>query len=250
MEKILKITNLTILINSTDNNIVVRSLNLDINLGSVHAIMGPNGSGKSSLAFTIMGCDDYKIESGDIEYFGSSIKELSPDKRAKEGIFLAFQDPCQIEGATVFTVLKELYMQKSKKLVTLAKFSEILFENMDLLKIDREFAYRDFNVGFSGGQKKKLEVLQILLLKPKFIILDELDSGLDIDSLKIVCEALLKLKKENPETTILIITHYNRILKYIKPDYVHIMQDAEFVKTGDFSLALEIENCGYENYGK
>lgn len=242
MENLLQVNNLSVKIGGKE---IIKDLNLNIELGKVYAIMGPNGCGKSSLACTIMGDPRYEVKSGEIKFMGKSLKNTDACARAKIGIFLAFQDPCEIEGATVFTVLKNLYMAKSKKLVTISRFSEVLFEKMDLLKIDREFAYRDLNCGFSGGQKKKLEILQMLLLEPKLVILDEIDSGLDIDALKDVSQAILKLKKDLPDIGILIITHYQRILKYIKPDFVHIMRDGKIIKSGDYALVNEIESCGY-----
>lgn len=245
MEKLLKINDLCVLI---DGKEIIKNLSLCIDAGQIHAIMGPNGSGKSSLAYVIMGHTSYFIKSGEIKFCDKNINNLSADKRAKLGIFLAFQDPCEIPGATVFSVLKELYVAKSKKLVTLVSFSAILFKKMDLLGINHDFAYRDLNAGFSGGEKKKFEILQMLVLQPKFVILDEIDSGLDIDALKIVATGILEAKKENPDISILLITHYQRILKYIIPDFVHIMQNGEIKKSGDLSLVQDIELYGYSKH--
>lgn len=249
MEKLLDIKDLCVFINNKiESKEIIKNLNLCVNLGQIHAIMGPNGSGKSSLAYTIMGHPNYIIKSGDIFFLGKNINNLFPDKIAKMGIFLAFQDPCEIPGATVFSILKELYVAKSKKLVTVSTFSDILFKKMDILGLAHDFAARDLNLGFSGGEKKKFEILQMLVLQPKLVILDEIDSGLDVDALKVVATGILEAKKEDPDMGILIITHYQRILKYINPDFVHIMQDGKIIKSGDFSLVNEIELHGYSQY--
>lgn len=249
IKKVLQVNNLCVSINNIiSSKDIIKNLNLCIDAGQVHVIMGPNGSGKSSLAYSIMGGPNYYIKSGQIKFLDKNIITLSPDSRARLGIFLAFQDPCEIEGATVFSILKQLYMAKSSKLVTISKFSEFLFEKMDILKISHDFACRDLNVGFSGGEKKKFEILQMLILQPKLVILDEIDSGLDVDSLQIVAAGIVAAKKDNPEIGVLIITHYQRILKYINPDFVHIMQNGEIKKSGDFSLAQDIELRGYGEY--
>jgi len=249
MDKILKIKDFFVSIDDKiDDKKVVKDFNLSINKGCVHAIMGPNGSGKSSLAYSLMGHPSYKIMGGEIIFLGENITNLAPDKRANLGMFLAFQYPCEISGATVFSVLKELYTIKTKKLITVAKFTDILFENMDILGIDYSFAKRALNEGFSGGEKKKFEILQMLILKPKFLILDEIDSGLDIDALKIVSAGILKAQENNPDMGILIITHYSRILKYIMPDFVHIMCNGKIKKTGGPELIEEIEKDGYARF--
>jgi len=230
---------------STQGDRILKDISVKINSGEIHAIMGPNGSGKSSLAYTLMGHPSYVIKTGSVSFLGKNIVGLSPDKRAKLGLFLAFQYPHEVSGATVFSVLKELYVTKIGKLVTITKFSMLLFEYMDLLQIDRNFAHRSLNEGFSGGEKKKFEILQLLILQPKLAILDEIDSGLDIDALRIVAQGILYAKEQNPTMGILLITHYQRILNYITPDYVHVMHNGEIKKTGDFLLAKNLEQHGY-----
>jgi len=245
MSTVLNLKNICVKI---ENRQVIKNLNLSVNPGEIHVIMGPNGCGKSSMAYTLMGHPSYVISNGQIDAFGQNITRLSIDKRAKLGIFLAFQYPHEIPGATVFSVLKESYVAITAKLVSAAKFSEILYEKMDLLQIDREFAFRNLNEGFSGGEKKKFEILQMLVLKPRLVILDEIDSGLDIDSLKIVSQAILHARKDSPQMSFIIITHYLNILRYIQPDFVRIMHSGEIVASGDFSLAKEIEDKGYNRF--
>jgi len=224
---------------------IINSFNLFLNAGETHAIMGPNGSGKSSLAYALMGHPKYATFSGDILFLGESIKKMSADQRARKGLFLAFQYPVEIPGATVFSVLKGSYGAITEKLVPVISFSNMLFSYMDMLQIDRSFAYRNLNEGFSGGEKKKFEMLQLLLLKPKVAILDEIDSGLDVDALEVVSKALLQAKKENPHMGIIIITHYARLFRYIKPDMVHIMDNGCLVKSGNYTLVQTIEETGY-----
>ncbi|MFC1842493.1 Fe-S cluster assembly ATPase SufC [Candidatus Dependentiae bacterium] len=258
--ELLKLHDFSVLIdnstdNSTDNSIdkknVIKRVNLSINAGDVHAIMGPNGSGKSSLAYAIMGHPSYNVTGGNLAFLGKildgvGVNKVPVDERARMGMFLAFQYPYAISGATVFTVLKELYVQRIKKLVSVTKFSEILFGYMDMLSIDQGFASRNLNEGFSGGEKKKFEILQMLILKPKLVILDEIDSGLDIDALQVVSDGINHAKKKNPDMGILLITHYQRILRYIKPDFVHVMHNGEIKKSGDFTLVKQLELQGYK----
>jgi len=245
MENILIVKDLFVQVEGKE---ILKNFNFSINKGGIHAIMGPNGSGKSSFVYTVMGHPNYVASQGNITFLGKNIAALSPDKRAKLGLFLAFQYPHEIGGATVFSFLKEAYTIKVGKLVTMAKFSDSLFKNMDALEIDKSFAYRSLNEGFSGGEKKKLEILQMLMLRPKLAILDEIDSGLDVDSLKVVSEGILHAKKENPDMAVLIITHYQRILKYIKPDFVHVMHDGEIKKSGSFLLVKTIDLHGYSEF--
>jgi len=242
MENVLNINNLFVQIKGKK---IIKNFNLSIAKGKVHTLMGPNGSGKSSLAYAIMGHPSYAISQGTVAFLGKDVTSFSPDKRARCGLFLAFQYPHEIVGATVFSVLKEAYSIKIGKLVTMAKFSSSLFAYMDVLKIDHAFAYRNLNEGFSGGEKKKFEILQLLILQPKLAILDEIDSGLDVDALKVVSEGILHVKKENPDMAILIITHYQRILQYVAPDFVHVMHDGQIKKSGDVSLIKTIDQYGY-----
>ncbi|HBS47979.1 TPA: Fe-S cluster assembly ATPase SufC [Candidatus Dependentiae bacterium] len=225
---------------------ILNGINLEIKPGEIHTIMGPNGSGKSSLAFTIAGSPKYKIEKGSIKFANQEINNLSADKRAKLGILLAFQMPYEIEGITLFDFLYTIYnnINKEKK-VDLKTFKELLDIKCKSLKIKEEFLNRPLNFGFSGGEKKVAEILQISLLNPKLIILDEIDSGLDVDALKNVCENLLKIKSENPSISFLIITHYPRILHYLDCQFVHVMQNGKIIKTAGKDLAFEIEKEGF-----
>jgi len=208
--------------------------------------MGPNGTGKSTLSKVLMGHFDYKIESGDILFLGESLLSLSVDERAKKGMFLANQNPISIEGVTNSEFLKTALSSIQERNVGIYEFVKMMEGAMSDLKMNETFMHRAINKDFSGGERKKNEILQMKILKPKFIILDELDSGLDVDSLKIVCENILSYLKENPETSVLMITHYTRILDYIHPDFVHVMKDGKIVLSGDMDLARRIEDKGYD----
>lgn len=244
-EKLLDIKDLH---TKVDDKEILKGLNLKINRGEIHVIMGPNGAGKSTLANTLMGHPKYKVSQGEIFFEGELINDLKTDERAKKGIFLSFQYPEEVPGVTV-----ENFLRTSKAAVTgkppkIMSFRKSLKENMKLLKIDESYAKRYLNVGFSGGEKKKNEILQMAILEPKLAILDETDSGLDVDAIKIVSEGVGLLA--NGERSILIITHHNKILQYLKPDYVHVLVDGRIVKTGDINLAKEIEINGYESFKK
>ena len=228
----------------TDNKEILNDFNLSIHEGEIHAIMGPNGVGKSTLSKVIMGYPDYKVIKGDIIVNDKSINSLEINERSKLGIFLVYQNPISIDGVTTSELIKASVDSKGEY-QGLYKYVLELETNTDKLDMDKEMLHRGFNVGFSGGERKKNEILQILMLKPKFIILDELDSGLDVDSLKIVSNVLNDYLKENPKTSVLIITHYTRILEYIKPEFVHMMKDGKIIKDGDYSLAKLIEKYGY-----
>lgn len=245
MKNILNIDNLSV---QVEDKKIIKNFNFSLAEGEIHAIMGPNGSGKSSLAYSLTGHPKYVITQGNITFLKKDIAALSPDKRAKLGLFLAFQYPYEISGATVFSVLKEAYTIKKGKLVTVTKFSEMLFKYMDILHIDKSFAYRDLNEGFSGGEKKKLEILQLLMLQPKLAILDEIDSGLDIDALKVVSCGVVHAKKENPQMAIILITHYQRILTHIRPDFVHVMHEGQIKKSGNALLVKTIDLHGYNEF--
>ena len=226
---------------------IINGINLKINRGEVHAIMGPNGSGKSTLSYTLSGKEGYEIEKGDIELDGESILDDEPDERAAKGIFLAFQYPIEIPGVGNLSFIRTaLNLQRKfngKDELNPAEFLKILREKADFLNVDMEMLKRPLNVGFSGGEKKRNEILQMALLEPRFCILDETDSGLDVDAMKQVSKGVNFLRSEN--RSFLIITHYQRLLNYIKPDFVHIMAKGKIIKTGGPELALEVEDQGY-----
>ncbi len=225
---------------------IIRGLSLEIQPGKVHAIMGPNGSGKSTLAKVLGGHPDYEVSSGDILLDGESILEMEPDERARKGIFIAFQYPMEIPGVTNANFLRaalQARLEEGEELEA-TEFYADLYEKMDLLEIDRSFTSRAVNEGFSGGEKKRNEILQMAMLDPKYAILDETDSGLDIDALKVVANGVNTLR--GPDRGILLITHYQRLLNYIIPDYVHVMFDGRIVREGEKELALELEEKGYD----
>lgn len=229
-----------------EDKAILKGLNLNINNGEIHIIMGPNGAGKSTLANALMGNPRYKQVSGNIEFLGENINELKTDERARKGLFLSFQYPEEIEGITVENFLKAAKRNSGGNLLKHLKFDADLKSNMKELKIDESYAKRNLNVGFSGGEKKKNEILQMLMLEPKLAILDESDSGLDVDAIRIVSKGLKMFSNEN--NGVLIITHNTRILENLKPDFVHILVDGKIVKTGDYSLAKQIEEKGYEEF--
>jgi Fe-S cluster assembly ATP-binding protein len=225
---------------------IVKGLSLTINSGEVHAIMGPNGTGKSTLAKVIAGHPDYTITSGDVLLDGESILAKEADERARAGIFLAFQYPSEIPGVSIANFLRaavQARMSEGEELDASGYYKR-LYSKMDLLKIDRKFTSRSVNDGFSGGEKKRCEILQMAMLEPKFALMDETDSGLDIDALRIVADGVNALRSTN--LGVLMITHYQRLLSYIVPDFVHVMYDGRLVKSGDKSLALELEAKGYD----
>lgn len=233
-------------VNSKDKKEILKDFSLDINQGEIHVIMGPNGTGKSTLSKVIMGSNDYEVNSGDILVNNESILSLSVDERSRKGIFLAMQSPISIEGVTNSEFLRSALSSKEDRNVGIYEFIKMMESAMSDLKMNDSMMHRSINQDFSGGERKKNEILQMKILKPSFIIFDELDSGLDVDSLKIVCDNVNEYIKEYPDTSILIITHYTRILDYIKPDYVHVLKNGSIVKTGDFSLAKQIEEKGFD----
>ncbi len=232
-------------ITKDSKNKILKDLSLKIDDGEIHAIMGPNGTGKSTLSKVIMGNYKYEITSGDIIFDNKSIINLSVDERAKLGIFLAMQDPTIIDGVTNSEFLKTATTELTGERINYFDFIKGIDKCLNDLELSEDMIHRSLNKGFSGGEKKKNEILQLKMLKPKFIILDEIDSGLDVDSLKVVCRNINEYLKENKDTSVLIITHYPRILEYIKPDYVHIMTDGKIKKSGDIELAFETEKNGY-----
>lgn len=227
---------------SVDGKKVLNGISLTINGGEIHALMGPNGSGKSTLSLVLAGHPKYKIEQGDIVIDGKSIRALSPSERARLGLFLSFQSPPEVQGVGFFKFLFALAKQCEPQLSAL-EFKKRLDAQLSSIGVDRQFAERELNVGFSGGEKKRAEVLQLLTLRPSFAILDELDSGLDVDSLRILSNAITQLRGQN--FSALIVTHYPRILEHIKPDFVHILQEGKIVASGDFRLAKKVELEGY-----
>lgn len=225
---------------------ILDGLNLEIKTGEIHAIMGPNGTGKSTLSKVIMGDDTYKIVSGSIYYDDKEINDMTVDERARLGIFLGLQMPIEIEGVTNADFLRTALHTKQGTDFKLMPFIKEINKTCEELKMNKDMIHRGVNKGFSGGERKKNEILQMYMLKPNMILLDEIDSGLDVDSLKIVGESVTKYYEEN-EAGILLVTHYQRLLDYIKPDYVHIMMNGKIVLSGNKSLVQKIEEEGYEN---
>ncbi len=235
---------------SIEGKEILKGVNLTLPKGEVHAIMGPNGTGKSTLAYTLMGHPAYEVTDGEVIFKGQNILELEPDERSRLGIFLAFQYPVAIPGVTVANFLRTAVNARRRaqnpedKGIPIPEFRKMLKAKMELLKIDPSFAGRYLNDGFSGGEKKRAEILQMAVLQPEIAILDETDSGLDIDALRIVADGVNALRGEN--LGVLVITHYQRILNYIRPDVVHVMMDGRIVETGDAELALHLEEHGYD----
>jgi Fe-S cluster assembly ATP-binding protein len=229
---------------------ILKGVDLTIRKGEVHAIMGPNGTGKSTLSNALMGHPFYEVTEGEVLFKGQNILELAPDERSRMGIFLAFQYPVSIPGVSVANFLRSAINARRKaenpedKGIPVPEFRKLLKEKMDTLRMDHSFGGRYLNEGFSGGEKKRAEILQMATLKPEFAILDETDSGLDIDALRIVSEGVNALR--GPELGVMLITHYQRILNYIKPDYVHVMLGGRIVESGGAELALQLEEHGYE----
>ena len=241
----LKITNLHAHI---DEKSILKGINLDIKAGEVHAIMGPNGSGKSTLASVIAGKEEYEVDKGEIKLEGQNIDELSVEERAHKGIFLSFQYPVEIPWVTVTnfmkTSLNETRKAKGLDDMPAKEMLKLIREKSELLEIDRKFLSRSLNQGFSGGEKKRNEIFQMAMLEPKLAILDETDSGLDIDALRIVANGVNKLKSK--DNAVVIITHYQRLLDYIVPDFVHVLYNGKIVKSGSKELAFELEEKGYD----
>ena len=226
---------------------IVKGLNLKIGENQIHAIMGPNGSGKSTLASTLMGHPGYDVVSGDVSFMGNDLFEMEPDERAKSGLFLSFQYPSEVEGVNIASYLRLIYNKSHDEKLSPIKFKGVLKEKLEILDIKEEFINRYLNDGFSGGEKKRMEMLQMLILEPKLAILDETDSGLDVDALKVVSKAVNYLVEKN-KMSVVVITHYTRILNYIKPEFVHVLKDGKIIKEGGEELAHEIESQGYKAY--
>jgi Fe-S cluster assembly ATP-binding protein len=227
---------------------ILKGINLDVKVGEVHAIMGPNGSGKSTLSSVLAGRDTFEVYEGEITYNGKNLFEFSPEDRAREGIFLAFQYPVEIPGVSntnfMKTAINEIRKYKGLEPLSSVEFLKMLKEKAALVELDKEMTSRYVNVGFSGGEKKRNEIFQLAMLNPLLSILDETDSGLDIDALKIVADGVNKLKSK--ENSFIVITHYQRLLNYIIPDFVHVLNEGRIIKSGDRKLALELEEKGYD----
>ncbi|MEQ8627175.1 Fe-S cluster assembly ATPase SufC [Ekhidna sp.] len=233
---------------SIEDKEILKGINLEVKAGEVHAIMGPNGSGKSTLASVLAGREDYEVTEGSITYENEDLLELGPEERAQKGIFLAFQYPVEIPGVSTTNFLKTAINQvreaRGEKALDAVHFLKLMKEKMKLVDMDQALLSRSLNEGFSGGEKKRNEIFQMAMLEPKLSILDETDSGLDIDALRIVADGVNKLKSD--KTATIVVTHYQRLLDYIVPDFVHVLYNGQIVKSGDKSLALELEEKGYD----
>jgi Fe-S cluster assembly ATP-binding protein len=233
---------------SVEGNEILRGLDLVIQEGELHALMGPNGSGKSTLAKVIAGHPAYTVTRGRVLFKGEDLLAMEVDERARRGLFMAFQYPSEIPGVTIGQFMRQAMMARTGKEIGVLDFYDGLRETMKLLEVDEKFAERFVNEGFSGGEKKRNEILQLAMLEPELAILDETDSGLDIDALQVVAKGVNRMHKELGKMGVLIITHYQRILNYITPDYVHVMLKGEIVKSGDKALAHQLEAEGYETF--
>ncbi len=246
-QPLLKISDLHAVI-AEDGTEILKGVDLAIEAGRVHAIMGPNGSGKSTLSKVLAGHPAYEVTEGEVLFKGRNLLELGVDERARDGLFLAFQYPVDIPGVSIANFLRAAMQARQSEPVDIFDFQEELLDRMKLLEMDPAFASRSVNDGFSGGEKKRNEILQMALLRPELSIMDETDSGLDIDALRIVSEGVNRLHAQRPESTYLLITHYQRILNYIKPDVVHVMVNGRIVETGGPELAERLEAHGYEEW--
>lgn len=233
---------------SVDQHKILKGINLEINAGEIHAIMGPNGSGKSTLARIIAGHPDFKITQGSITYLGQDLLSLAPDERARQGIFMAFQYPVEIPGVSNAYFLKSALNEKRVHLgldeLDAVDFLNLMKEKVKLVQMDQKLSSRSVNEGFSGGEKKRNEILQMAILEPTLAILDEIDSGLDIDALRIVSHGINSLRSQ--DRSMIMVTHYQRLLNYIEPDFIHVLADGKIIKSGDKSLAIQLEEQGYD----
>ena len=246
-EPLLKISNLRAVV-AEDGTEILKGVDLEMERGRIHAVMGPNGSGKSTLAKVLSGHPAYEVTEGEVVFKGENLLEKEPDERARAGVFLAFQYPLEIPGVSIANFLRTAVQSKlgEGEELDIFDFQEKLLERMELLEVDRSFAERSVNEGFSGGEKKRNEILQMAMLEPALAVMDETDSGLDIDALKVVAAGVNQLKQEQPEMAVLLITHYQRLLNYIRPDVVHVMAGGRIVETGGPALAERLEERGYE----
>lgn len=243
---ILNIKKLTV---SIEDKSILKNIDLLLQEGHIHALMGPNGSGKSTLSQVLMGHPSYKVDDGTVKFLDKDLLDLDPSERAKAGLFLSFQYPSEIPGVSVSNYLRMIYNKKTGEKLSPIKFRSYIQQKLDLLEMSYDFLGRYLNDGFSGGEKKKMEILQLLVLEPKLAILDEIDSGLDVDAIQIISKALNWLKKEN-NMTLLVITHYTRILKYLEPDEVFVMINGAIVQQGGKELAHQLEEKGYAPFGE
>lgn len=231
-----------------DDKQILNGINLEIKPGEVHAIMGPNGSGKSTLASVLAGREEYEVLAGEVEFLGKNLLEMAPEERAREGVFLAFQYPVEIPGVSTINFMKtavnQIRQSRGQQTLDAVSFLSLMKEKMKLVEIDQSLLNRSLNEGFSGGEKKRNEIFQMAMLEPKLAILDETDSGLDIDALKIVSNGVNKLR--NKSNAVIVVTHYQRLLEYIVPDFVHVLYKGKIVKSGTKDLALELEAKGYD----
>ena len=246
---ILKISGLHAKVADEDLDIL-HGVDLELNAGEIHAIMGPNGSGKSTLAKILAGHPGYEATAGTVTYRGTNLLDLEPDERSRAGVFLAFQYPVEIPGVSIANFLRTALQARLEdgEELDLFEFQDELLGRMELLDMDPVFAERPVNDGFSGGEKKRNEILQMAVLRPTLALMDETDSGLDIDALQVVANGINTLKRERPDMSVLLITHYQRLLNFIKPDVVHVMVDGQIVRTGGADVALELEEAGYATY--
>jgi Fe-S cluster assembly ATP-binding protein len=235
---------------SIEKKKILNDFHLEIAQSEIHVLMGPNGSGKSTLSKVLAGHPAYQIQKGSIVFQNQNLLDLAPEIRSHEGLFLAFQYPLEIPGLTNYDFLRIAFNEKRKYWnlpeVTPLEFMEVIQTFLQQLKIKEEFLHRNVNEGFSGGEKKRNEILQMLLLQPKLVILDEIDSGLDIDAIKIICDGILE--NISPETSLLVITHYPKMITYLKPDFVHIMREGKIIQTGNVGLVEQLENFGYDSF--
>jgi Fe-S cluster assembly ATP-binding protein len=246
---ILKIEDLRARVAGEDGPEILKGVTLEIDAGEIHAVMGPNGSGKSTLAKVLAGHPAYEVTSGSVTYQGEDLLEMEADERARAGVFLAFQYPVEIPGVSIANFLRTaVQARKGEEEVDLFEFQQQLMDRMAMLEMDTAFALRSVNAGFSGGEKKRNEILQLAMLEPKLAVMDETDSGLDIDALKVVAEGVNKIHAERGDMGVLLITHYQRLLNYIRPDHVHVMIRGQIVQSGGPELAEHLEAEGYESW--
>jgi Fe-S cluster assembly ATP-binding protein len=245
-EPLFRVENLHVKPAEGDHGEILRGLNLEVGAGEIHAIMGPNGSGKSTLGSTLMGSPEYEVTEGSVHFLGDDVTDWPVDERAKAGMFLAFQYPQEIAGVSVIQFLRQALSSRKGIDLSVLELRLATMEWMERLGMDSSFVDRYLNEGFSGGEKKRNEIMQMAILEPELAILDETDSGLDIDALRIVAQGIREVRAERPSMGVVLITHYQRLLDYIQPDYVHVLADGRIIKSGDKTLAHELEAQGYD----